>query len=577
MFLNRMSHYGMLVLVAVINFHVSTAHSQVLAPADTEELRRKALQQEQDRQRQLSAPSVRLQEAAPVVADESKLSAETPCFRVDHFALEIPRQFVDASRAARMQDRFRFADDYLAQYAGQCIGREGLNLIVKRLTAQILGKGYTTTRLGIPEQDLSSGTLKLVLVPGVIRSIRFSRDDTVGSWKTAFPARPGDVLNLRELEQGLEQLKRVPSQDAQMQIVPGQVAGESDVVIDLKHAKPWRLSATLDDSGSKSTGQLQAGFNLAIDNLFGINDLFNIGINNDADNNGEVRGTRGSSAYYSMPQGNFTFTLSAGASHYHQQVNGAFQKFISSGKSDNLEFKTAYLFHRDQSSKSSVQFRTGKRWSHAYINDTEVTVQRRNTTLAELALVHKQYLGEAQLDVTGAYRWGVPWFGAQADAAYLPASSPTFRYQLQTLDATFSMPFKLADKALSYTATFRAQNTQSPLYATEWFAIGNRWTVRGFDGESALSAEKGYFLRNEIGIPLAKTAQTAYVGLDFGRVYGPNVPNLLGDKLAGAALGMRGNVFNGMSYDVFAGWSLHQPQGMPGIQPAAGFNLSYQL
>jgi len=32
-----------------------------------------------------------------------------------------------------------------------------------------------------------------------------------------------------------------------------------------------------------------------------------------------------------------------------------------------------------------------------------------------------------------------------------------------------------------------------------------------------------------------------------------------------------------MSYDVFAGWSLYQPQGMPGIQPAAGFNLSYQL
>jgi len=115
--------------------------------------------------------------------------------------------------------------------------------------------------------------------------------------------------------------------------VPGKVTGESDVVIDLKHAKPWRLSATLDDSGSKSTGQLQAGLNLAIDNLFGINDLFNIGINNDADNSGGVRGTRGSSAYYSMPMGNLTFTLSAGASHYQQQVNGTFQKFMSSGKS----------------------------------------------------------------------------------------------------------------------------------------------------------------------------------------------------------------------------------------------------
>jgi len=53
------------------------------------------------------------------------------------------------------------------------------------------------------------------------------------------------------------------------------------------------------------------------------------------------------------------------------------------------------------------------------------------------------------------------------------------------------------DKALSYTATFRAQNTQSPLYATEWFAIGQSLDGARFDGESALSAEKGFFLRNE--------------------------------------------------------------------------------
>jgi hemolysin activation/secretion protein len=101
--------------------------------------------------------------------------------------------------------------------------------------------------------------------------------------------------------------------------------------------------------------------------------------------------------------------------------------------------------------------------------------------------------------------------------------------------------------------------------------------VRGFDGESSLAAEKGFFLRNEIGIPILGTAQTAYVGLDFGKVYGDNVPNLLGDKLAGIAVGLRGNLAKGLMYEVFAGLSLHKPQNFRTEEPAAGFSLMYQM
>lgn len=561
---------------------LTTAHAQTTQTPDTIEQRRSVQQQEEERLRRLQAPDVRLQtQPLPGVSDGLTLPPESPCFNIQHLLLEVPDHVSPAIRAAGAstlpQDPFRFAQDALEQYTGKCIGRAGLNLIVQRLTATILGKGYTTTRLGIPEQDLSGGTLKIDLVPGVIHAIRLSESGMAGSWKTAFPARPGDLLNLRDLEQGLEQMKRVPSQDVDMQIVPSELPGESDIVISIKRSKAWRVSANLDDTGAKSTGKLQAGFNLAIDNLFEANDLFNVGINNDADNSGGNRGTRGSNAYYSLPWGNYTFTLSAGDSYYHQLIAGNTQSFISSGKSNNLELKTAYLFHRDQSSKSSLQFRVAKRWNKAFINDTEIAVQRRNTTLAEIALQHKQYLGQAQLDITAAYRWGAPWFGAQQDAPNLPGSSPRFRYTLQTLDATLSVPFKVLEKKLRYTSTLRAQYARTPLYATEWFTIGNRWTVRGFDGEAALGAEKGFFLRNELGMPLSGTNQSLYAGLDFGRVYGANVQNLIGDKLAGATLGMRGSLPGNVSYDVFSSWSLYKPQGMPTTRPAAGFNVNFQM
>jgi hemolysin activation/secretion protein len=552
-----------------------------LETTDTEELRSRARQEALERERQQHAPNVNLQGEIPKAELYQLPASEIPCFTVNNFILEVPSQLSPVAHrygaSASLLDTFRFAQDFLEQYKGKCIGQEGVNVIVKGVTAKILEHGYSTTRVGIPEQDLLTGTLKLTLVPGIIHELRFADASTTGTWKNAFPTSAGKLLNLRDLEQGLEQMKRVTSQDVDMQIVPSGSLGESDVIISVKRSKPWKATASLDDSGAKGTGKTQAGLQVGWDNLFGANDLFNIGTSSDADRNSHMRGTSGNNFSYSIPFGYWTSTVSANEYMYHQRIMGSATSFVSSGKTQNLEAKVSYLFYRDQFSKSSLQFRTARRWSHSYIDDTEVDVQRRDTTLAEMALIHKHNIGQAQIDATLAYRKGTPWFGAQTDPANLDATSPRYSYTLETLDVTLTMPFTVKERQLSYSATFRAQNSNSALYATEWFSIGNRWTVRGFDGETPLSAEKGFFLRNELGIPITNTAQSGYIGIDFGEVYGENTATLLGNKLAGFAAGLKGNLAQGLMYDVFAGVSLYKPQNYRTDSPAAGFSLIYQM
>lgn len=547
---------------------------------DSEELRNRARQEALDRERQQQAPRVDLQGQMKQPPAVETLPVETMCFKIDKFVLEVPEQLPLATRRLGAStgplDRFRFAHNYLESFAGRCIGREGVNFILKGLTGKILGKGYTTTRLGIPEQDMSTGTLKLTLIPGIIHQIRFADPATEGRLN-AFPARAGDLLNLRDLEQGLEQMKRVSSQDVDMEIVPASALGESDVVITVKRTKPWKAIATLDDSGAQGTGKTQAGLNLGWDNLLGASDLFNVGVSSDADRNSYSHGTQGYNTSYSIPSGYWTLTLSANDFEYHQRVIGSYQNFVSSGKLQNLESKTEYLFYRDQVENDSVQFRAGRRWAHSYIDGTEVLVQYQNISFAELAYLHKHYFGQAQLNVTSAYRRGMSWFGAQSDPANLASGSARYDYSLETIDATLIAPFTAWNKPLSYTATFRAQTSNSPLYASEWFMIGNRWTVRGFDGEMPLSAEKGFFLSNEIAMPIRDTAQSAYAGLDFGKVYGPNVANLVGDAIAGFVLGLRGGLSQRMSYDIFAGIPLYKPKALTTEVPAAGFSLIYQM
>lgn len=572
-------------VLLVSTFHQSHAQADPEAQrrarleSDLQQQREQLQQQAEDRLRLRQAPDARLPEVATDIDEGTSLPAEEPCFMIDEVQLALPDALSAAQRrlgaSALSQDTFHFLQQATAAYRGRCIGREGINLIHRRLSALILSKGYSTTRLGIPEQDLSSGRLRFVLIPGIIRSISFSAADMNGSWKTAFSARPGDLLNLRDLEQGLEQLKRIPSHEVAMQIVPGELAGESDIMIDVTAGKPWRLSMSLDDSGAKSTGKLQAGVNLSIDNPLGLNDLLTIGFNTDADRKGQQRGTTGNHLGYSIPYGYWTFGVAAGTYDYHQQIAGLYQTFVFSGKGQNLEFKVNKLFQRNQHQKNSLQFKVGKRWNRAYIDDTEIAVQRRNASFAELAWVHKHYFGAAQLDLSIANRWGVSWFNGDADPPERHADAPTTRYTLQTVDATLVAPFRIGSRPLTYTGTFRGQTTQSALYAAEQFSIGNRTTVRGFDGEQTLSSERGFFLRNDLDLPLGDGRQSIYAGLDVGKVYGQSVHYLLGDKLAGAAVGVRG-ALRGMHVDVFLGWALYKPQHLRAGPAVLGFNLLYQ-
>jgi len=563
------------------------AHADTVTTLGEQEQLRRSQEQAIERERAINAPNVELQPIQPPLEDDGKVPAETPCFKVDELSLEVPSGLSGAVEAAGKRalslepphpGELAFAARYLDRYRGQCIGREGLNLIVHRLRALIIEKGYSTTRVVIGPQDISSGKLKLGLIPGLISAIRFADPSTTyGTWWNAFPTQAGDLLNLRNIEQGLEQMKRVPNQDVDMQIVPGPSAGESDVVITVKRMKPWSIALGVDDSGFKSTGQLQGTVSLSLNNPLGLSDIFNFSYNHDVSGHSSQYGTRGRSVYYSIPFGNWTLTPTASRYDYHQQIAGAFTTLVSSGESQTFDVKTEYLFHRNQVQKNSFEFRVGKRFSQAFIDGTEIDVQHRNNSYAEVGWQHKHYFGAAQLDSTLAYRWGVPWFGAQEDLPGVPLGTPTYYYRIETLDATLSVPFKLGDVPLRYISTVRAQNSPNVLYPTEYFSIGSRYTVRGFDGNTMLAAEKGVFMRNDLEIPIRGSGQALYVGVDGGEVFGPEAKYLLGRRLAGAVVGLRGSPLPHVNYDVFVGGPLYQPAHFPNRWPVAGFSVNFQL
>lgn len=541
-----------------------------LPQRDTQEQLRQQERERALREREEVSPDVRL-EAPAVAASERIPENESPCFRIDRITLtgDAAERFHWAANAANASD---VSDD---PAIGRCLGSQGINVVMARVQDAIVRKGYVTTRILAAPQDLKTGTLTLTVIPGRIRDIRFSEDSSMRAtlWN-AMPAHPGDILNLRDIEQALENFKRVPTAEADIQITPAEgpdaQPGESDLVIRWHQGMPFRISATVDDSGSKQTGKYQGNVTVSFDHWWTLNDLFYASLNHDLGGGGAgSNGTRGYTVHYSVPYDRWLLGITASGNQYHQTVFGYSQNYRYSGESRNADLRLSRLLYRDASRKTTAY----ARGSGNYIDDTEVRNQRRRTAGWELGLAHREFLGHASLDTNLAYRRGT---GAMASlrAPEERFDEGTSRPEILLADAQLTVPFVLAAQRLRYTGAVRGQWNFPPLVPQDRFSIGNRYTVRGFDGESTLIGDRGWFVRNELALSLAGRGFELYAGADYGQVNGRSAAYLVGTQLAGAVMGMRGG-YRGLHADLFIGKPLYKPTGFVTASTTAGFNVSW--
>lgn len=512
---------------------------------------------------------------------------EKPCFAIRSIKLngDQAQRFQFALNKAINQSKFKL---------GLCLGSNGINYIMTLAQNAVIDRGYTTTRILASPQDLSSGELVLTVIPGRIHEIRYNLDNAdqthvnrIRRIQNEFPARSGDILNLRDLEQGLENLKRVPTVEADIQIVPAEAPNESDVVVSWSQRKvPVRISFNADDSGSHATGRYQGGVTLSVDNPLGLSDLFYVNYNHDLgskdstvdiDGNRTGSGTHGYSLHYSVPVGNWLIAFNQNYYRYHQAIAGYDQNYDYNGSSENTDLGITRMIYRNSHRKIDVSARIWRRKSHNYIDDAEIEVQRRHTAGWAIGLNHQEYLGNAILNLSAGYKRGT---GADHSlrAAEEEFGEGTSRMEIITLDASLMKPFRVGKYNFSYDTSFHGQWNKTPLITQDQVSIGGRYTVRGFDGELTLMGEQGWYWNNNLNWQYLPGHQV-YAGIDVGHITGRTSEMQLGKTLAGTVLGFKGQIKAGGNwyYDVFMGKPIYKPQHFRTDKTTFGFNLNYSL
>lgn len=481
---------------------------------------------------------------------------------------ETPSFLVSSIEVKSDEAVFRGYDHAIFMYTNRKMGAKGMQMVAKALQDRLLQDGYVTSRVEVPSQDLRSGKLVLRVIPGYIEDVVYRKTPSWGTAKYAMPLRIGRVLNMRDVEQGIDQLRRIPGYEVNVELLPGTKPDGSVIAFTLENKKPIHLGLSIDDSGQPSTGVWNATADVTVSNPLGVADVLSYSYGKDLAHEDSKLGNGQERWSYSIPYGKYTFSVGRTKSKYHQTIAGV-SPYVASGTTKGTSLTVDRLVRRDSTRKTNAYVTMSKLARDSFVDGERIGVQEQRTTTFETGIVHSGRNGRTQFSWKGYYRKGIGAWDAKEQEFEGVDGNPTSRYAVWGVQGSIETPVKVGAKEGRYTLQVVGQYTTNQLYTVDGISIGGRYTVRGFSGSRTLSGDYGFYVRNELSLPLEQGRITPYVGLDYGYVNGPSTEWQVGHHLAGAVMGVRGRR-SSLMVDAFVGVPLYQPVGFGSKRRVAG-------
>lgn len=504
----------------------------------------------------------------PVQSGPSGLAASSVCFTLRQVVFE-------GAGLLSEQDRQSLAQAYL----GRCVTFEDVNRILRAATDLYVARGYATSRATLPRQNVADGILTIRVIEGRLQGFDWNGEAASDRSEVlaAFPARPGDVLDLRALEQGVDQLNRLRSNDARIELIPGDHPGDSVVAVTDTPAKRWRVTGGVDNSGQRGTGELQTTSSAEIEDLLGVDDSFGVFHSQDLLGNSSQRSSRSWSVNGSVPWGYWRVNGALNTMQYRSLIYGLNQAYQSAGTQRAASLGIDRMLWRDDVGKT---FASALLTYKSVVNDVAGVVVDGSSpklAIAGIGLDDVRRLAGGALHSFVQYSGGLHGFGSREDDQW--SGSPKAQFTVWRGDVSYAHPID-AGLPLTLSSVAHGQWTTDALYSTEQIALGDESTVRGYK-DQVLQGNRGGSLRTELAAELptgfAGVDQTLgvvhpFVGYDIGVVSHFHPDNAEGGRLSGAAAGLRlGGPW--VEAEVTCAWPLAHPASIQAPPHQLTFSL----
>ena len=382
----------------------------------------------------------------------------------------------------------------LNKYIDKCINKKNIDAITNSLMKIYIDKGYATTRVYFDITKLKSdNTFIFVIDEGKVNDIilndiypekkkkenkiknhsplegesnksRTKSDNLFGGRQNkttkisffdkyksfrlktqtffAFPLMKNKTFNLKDFEQGLDQLNRLQSNNATLDIksAVNKNGSYSNIIITNQKSRSTYLDFGIDNSGNKSTGERLASISISQDNLLAFDDNIYLKYTQDIDTENNKRYNKSFYGNISVPLGYWTFNPSISYSKYLTTVNGYYTTFHTSGNTLTQTYNIDRVMYRNQLYKLNLGSNLTIRDTESYIRDLKSQTGSRKSSNISLYLNNIIYTKLGTIILKPSYQKGLDWFNSKKDENHslMLKTEPRLQYDMVKLYAYYN-------------------------------------------------------------------------------------------------------------------------------------------
>ncbi len=159
----------------------------------------------------------------------------------------------------------------LAAYTGKQKDFGDIQRALEALEQGYRVAGWGVVQVTLPEQDITQGLVRFRVIEARLGKVivEGNRHFNVENVRRSVPAlREGTTPNSRATAKNLQVGSENPAKQTTALLRSGEKEGEVDAVVKVTDEKPWKVSATLDNTGSTQTGRYRAGIGFQHANFF---------------------------------------------------------------------------------------------------------------------------------------------------------------------------------------------------------------------------------------------------------------------------------------------------------------------
>ena len=386
--------------------------------------------------------------------------------------------------------------------------------------------GYGTVQVYVPEQELTTGVVRLQVSEGVVGKVTITGNKyfNEANVRASLPhLKEGTAPNMRQLSENIQLTNENPAKQLEVTLGVSEEEGKVDVKVEVKEEDPDRVYMTIDNTGTKASGKHRIGVSYQNANVHNSDQVLTVAYTTAMDAPSGVKVDIYSIGFrlplYSIGD-SIDFIYGNSSTNTPASVLAVNSPLALNGKGEVIGLRYNHIFPREGEFTSKLVLG----FDYKYMNSRCTTNGSPNPidpgapgltsscTPYTLRPVTATYSGQWQkpgeaIDFNLGFihhlfpmgsRYPFPVGGPSSDRYSFVTTRPgTDTFTALRLGGSYSAA--ITGEWLGR-AAFNGQYAQNPLPAGEQIGLAGSGSVRGFL-ERAVSADRGYVANLEVYSP----------------------------------------------------------------------------